>query len=193
MIDWKLILVLLGAYLAVSANFAILLFRILGRNDPRLNFSGNPGAMNVYRQAGLFWAALVLILDMGRAVVIAWVGLVTLPVHFLPWVAVALVLGNRFPCFHKFHGGKGVANLLGFSALIAPSAAGVSAIAWVIVYRILKVSYIASFVMISILAAGIMMRCHWHPVAVGGTILAVGLIIHGHKSNILARSAKRKA
>jgi len=192
MIAWKLIPVLLGAYVAASLNFAILLFRMAGRKDPRFSFSGNPGTMNVYRQAGLFWGGLVLVLDAGRAVLITWIGLMTLPVGYLPLVACALVLGNRFPCIHKFKGGKGVANLLGFSVLIAPVAAGVSALAWVVVYKIRKVSYVASFVMIAILAAGIMASCRWQPVSIIGTILAVGLIIHGHKSNMLAQRAKRE-
>lgn len=184
MIAWKLIPVLLGAYLAASLNFAILLFRMAGKKDPRFSFSGNPGTMNVYRQAGLFWGGLVLVLDAGRAVLITWIGLLTLPIGYLPLVACALILGNRFPCFHKFSGGKGVANLLGFSVLTAPLAAGVSAIAWVIMYKILKVTYVASFVMITILAIGIMRSCNWQPVSIVGTIIAVGMIVHAHKQNI---------
>ncbi|HHC24907.1 MAG TPA: glycerol-3-phosphate acyltransferase, partial [Desulfobacterales bacterium] len=30
-----------------------------------------------------------------------------------PWIGLSLILGNRFPCFHGFQGGKGVANYLG--------------------------------------------------------------------------------
>ncbi|MDD5223246.1 MAG: glycerol-3-phosphate acyltransferase [bacterium] len=174
----------MGAYAAASLNFAIALFSVAGKKDPRFSFSGNPGTMNVYRQAGLFWGALVLLLDVGRAVLITWIGLLTLPIGYLPLVAGALIMGNRFPFLHKFKGGKGVANLLGFSVLIAPVAAGVAAIAWVIVYKIRKVSYIASFVMIAILAIGIMRRCDWQMISIIGTIFAVGLIVHAHKQNI---------
>ncbi|HOO41495.1 MAG TPA: glycerol-3-phosphate acyltransferase, partial [Syntrophales bacterium] len=55
-----------GAYLAGSVNFAIILFAVLGKGDPRSGFSGNAGATNVRRQAGLGWAALVLLLDLIR-------------------------------------------------------------------------------------------------------------------------------
>ena len=62
---------MLCAYLAGSINFAILLFRLIGKDDPRMHFSGNAGVTNVYRQAGWPLAALVLILDMGRAMGVA--------------------------------------------------------------------------------------------------------------------------
>jgi len=116
----NIILMLILAYIAGSINFAILLFKILGREDPRNKFSGNPGTSNVYRQAGMHWAAMVLILDMGRAVFIALISLNLLKTNYVPWIGFALILGNRFPCFHQFKGGKGVANFLGFAAVINP-------------------------------------------------------------------------
>ena len=64
-----LILSIIFAYLAGSINFSILLLKILGKEDPRKEFSGNPGVVNVYRQAGFFPAAGVWVLDMGRAII----------------------------------------------------------------------------------------------------------------------------
>jgi len=46
--SWLILL----AYLAGSVNFSILLVKLLGRGDPRLRFSGNPGTTNVTRQVG---------------------------------------------------------------------------------------------------------------------------------------------
>ena len=54
----SLLIILACAYLAGSVNFSILLFALLGKGDPRSRFSGNAGATNVWRQAGLGWAAL---------------------------------------------------------------------------------------------------------------------------------------
>ena len=48
----KLVLIMILAYLAGSVNFSIILFRLLGRDDPRKSFSGNAGTTNVYRLAG---------------------------------------------------------------------------------------------------------------------------------------------
>ncbi len=72
------------AYLTGSINFSIILFKVTGRSDPRGQYSGNPGTTNVYRQAGLFWAILVLLLDFSRAVGVAWIAIYLLPLPLVP-------------------------------------------------------------------------------------------------------------
>ena len=131
-----LILLSLVVYLAASINFSILLFKMLGKGDPRDKFSGNAGTMNVNRQLGLIWALVVLLLDMGRAVAVAMVGTLFLPSMFVPVLGFFLVIGNQKPLFHRFRGGKGVASYLGFTAYISPVTAGISCLVWVIVYRL---------------------------------------------------------
>lgn len=126
--------VCLTAYLAGSVNFAILFFKIAGRADPRLSFSGNAGTTNVYRLAGMPWAVLVFALDIGRAMAVAALAGYFLDGGWLIWAGFFLVLGNSFPCFHGFRGGKGVANYLGFTVLTVPVAALSAAWLWVLVY-----------------------------------------------------------
>ena len=104
-----IILICLASYLAGSVNFAIIFFKLTGKADPRLIFSGNAGTTNVYRQAGILWAAFVFLLDVGRALAVAVIACYFLKTHLLPWAGFFLVLGNSFPCFHGFRGGKGVA------------------------------------------------------------------------------------
>ena len=106
----KIFLIYLFAYLAGSINFAIIFFKLAGKEDPRLSFSGNAGTTNVYRQAGILWAAVVFLLDIGRALAVAVIASYFLKTHLLPWAGFFLVLGNSFPCFHGFRGGRGVAN-----------------------------------------------------------------------------------
>jgi glycerol-3-phosphate acyltransferase PlsY len=125
-----------AVYLAGSVNFSILLFRLLGRDDPRKGFSANPGTTNVYRQAGPLWALLVLFLDLGRASALAYVSLRVLPPVLLPWCAFFLLLGNIYPAFHGFKGGKGVANYLGYTLVPAPWFAAASAAAWLLLFKI---------------------------------------------------------
>ena len=67
----KTFLIYLFAYLAGSINFAIIYSKLAGKEDPRLSFSGNAGTTNVYRQAGILWAAVVFLLDIGRALAVA--------------------------------------------------------------------------------------------------------------------------
>ena len=146
---------LLFTYLAGSINFAIIALRLLGKEDPRTKFSGNAGTTNVYRQAGWGWAALVLLLDVGRAAALAALALALLPFAFVPWIGLALVAGNRFPCFHGFRGGKGVASYLGFVVPIAPWGAAAACLAWVAVHRIVRIPFIASFCMILVLGRAV--------------------------------------
>ncbi len=142
------------AYGAGSVNFSILAFRFTGREDPRHHGSGNPGATNVYRQAGIGWAVAVLLLDVGRAVALALAAKMLLPFWQVPWVGLGLILGNRFPCFHGFKGGKGVANYLGFTLAVAPVWAALGALAWGAAHLVWRTPFLSSFAMLFFLAAG---------------------------------------
>ncbi|HQL80552.1 MAG TPA: glycerol-3-phosphate acyltransferase [Spirochaetota bacterium] len=180
----KLIILIAVAYLAGSVNFAILLFKILGKEDPRLHYSGNAGTTNVYRMAGPAWAAAVLLLDIGRAVVIALLARYALTPGAVPWAGLALVIGNRYPCFHQLRGGKGVANYLGFSAVITPAGAVVSCIAWVCVYVLKRVPFIASFAMIAVLTFGTIAACGYRPAAITAAVITALFIMFNHRANI---------
>ncbi|MFA5321495.1 MAG: glycerol-3-phosphate acyltransferase [Smithella sp.] len=181
----KTLLIYLFAYLAGSVNFAIIFFKLTGKGDPRLSFSGNAGTTNVYRQAGYFWATVILLLDIGRALAVAIVAVRFLEGKYLPWVAFFLVLGNSFPCFHGFRGGKGVANYLGFTILIAPWAVLAASVIWLIVYGIVRIPFIASFFMVFSLACGQLFVFNWQFGAAAGAIATFMLIIFNHRKNIL--------
>lgn len=186
---FRIVLPLIFAYLAGSVNFAILFFKLTGRRDPRLNFSGNAGTTNVYRQAGMVWAAVVFLLDIGRAIAVAALATHLLEKSLLPWAGFFLVLGNSFPCFHQFQGGKGVANYFGFTILVAPWAALAAAIIWLIVYGIVRLPFIASFFMVFTLAFGGAIQLEWSFVAILGSAVTCLLIIYNHRSNIKSRIA----
>ncbi len=181
----KTFLIYLFAYLAGSINFAIIFFKLTGKEDPRLSFSGNAGTTNVYRQAGFIWAMVVFLLDIGRALAVAVIASYFLKTHLLPWAGFFLVLGNSFPCFHGFRGGKGVANYLGFTALIAPWAALLAAAIWVVLYGIGRITFIASFFMVFVLALGEAHSAHWRLIAISGALATFLLILFNHRKNII--------
>lgn len=179
--------VMVGAYAAGSLNFSIALFRLIGRDDPRRHGSGNPGVSNVYRQAGPGWAALILLLDMGRAALVALAATMVLPAWQVPWVGLALIIGNRFPCLHGFNGGKGVANFLGFTAVIAPFWAGIGILAWVATHLIWRTAFLSSFALLLFLIAGMVLaegvpRQGWI-----AAVLTALLIVACHHRNIRDR------
>ena len=186
------LLLFAGTYTLASINFSILLFKILGKNDPRQEFSGNPGAFNVYRILGLRWASVVLLLDICRAMGVALISIRILELDWVPWAGFGLILGNRLPCFHRFLGGKGVPAYLGFSVILVPLFAAVSALAWLIIYGCFRIAFIGSFVMVLILGAGTWLFYDIH--LLGGTaiIASMALIFYSHKSNITDLIRKRK-
>ena len=179
-------------YVVGSINFAILVLKAIGEADPRTQFSGNAGTTNVYRQAGPAWAAVVLLLDLGRALTSAAMAVHFLSANAVPWIGLSLVLGNSFPCFHAFRGGKGVAGFLGFTIMFAPVAAAVSAIIWVAVHRMVRIPFIASFFMISTLAIGTMVAYSFEAVAAAGIGATVLLIIFNHRQNMTALMQERR-
>jgi acyl phosphate:glycerol-3-phosphate acyltransferase len=181
------------AYLAGSINFSIIIFKVTGKNDPRNSFSGNAGTTNVYRQAGIFWAVLVLILDVGRALAVAGLSSVFLHKEFVPWMGLSLVLGNRFPCFHGFQGGKGVAGYLGFTAFLSSISAALSALIWVVCYGIFRITFVASFFMVLTLAAGTAYAINFNPAGLPGIIITVLIIFYNHKKNIFEFLQKKNS
>jgi glycerol-3-phosphate acyltransferase PlsY len=182
----------LMAYLAGSINFSILVFRLLGKGDPRSHFSGNPGVTNVYRQAGWALAALVLVLDMGRAAAVALLSRHFLAPQVVWWMAAGLILGNHFPLFHGFAGGKGVANFLGFSTALMPLAGGLAILAYGAVLAFCRIPFVASFAMVAVLAGFAMVKWagHW-PAAIPAVLVTVGLIVWFHKGNIAALRGRK--
>jgi glycerol-3-phosphate acyltransferase PlsY len=126
MVDTQRLLLILGmavcAYLVGSINLSIIACRLRGINDLRSAGSGNPGATNLLRVAGWKVAVPVLLLDIGKAAAVVW-GAGFAGFHELaPVLALPLLLGNLFPVFHRFKGGKGVATVVGVMLAIHPIA-----------------------------------------------------------------------
>ncbi len=183
---------IIGAYLAGSINFSILTFKILKLGDPRDKFSGNAGVTNVYRQAGMLWASIVFLLDMGRSCAVAFACITFLPAGYISWVGLALLLGNRFPVFHGFRGGKGVANFLGFSTVVNPYAAAAAAQLWVILYFVVRIPFLASFFMIAVLTLGMLGATGFNRFEMAGAASIFIFIIINHSKNIKEFLNKKK-
>jgi acyl phosphate:glycerol-3-phosphate acyltransferase len=173
-----------AVYLISGVNFSLLLSAVHLIPDPRNSASGNPGVSNVYRTAGPVWASLVLLLDVIRAVTIAILCARLLPTYLAPWGALALVLGNLFPAFHRFRGGKGVANFLGFTVGLDPLLGLAVTVTWPLTFAVIRRTYLCSFIMVAALGVTLAHRFSFHPSA----LLAVGttgaMIVWAHRSNI---------
>jgi len=101
-------------------------------------------------------------------------------------------VGNRFPCFHQFRGGKGVASYLGFTILIAPWGAILSCLVWVVVHRIVRIPFIASLFMILLLGGAAVAVSGDQVLPIAGTAVTVLLILYNHKRNIVTLFEERR-
>lgn len=186
-----LILIAILTYLIGSVNVSILLMKWRGQDDPRQHFSRNPGATNIWRQAGSGWAIAVLLLDMGKAVGTGLLALYFFPAEYGSWVGLLLILGNRFPCFHGFRGGKGVAHYFGFSLVFVPWAVAGGGLLWLTVHQLWRQPFLGSLIAVSLLSGALMAGSGWQGSFMAGTLLTTLLIIINHHSNIETFTGKR--
>lgn len=188
----EVIILFIFVYFIGSINVAIVIFKLLKKEDPRTKFSGNAGTVNIYRQAGIFLAAIIFVLDFGKAIGLSVLCLYLIEPEYTPIVCLGLLLGNRFPCFHKFRGGKGVANYLGFTVVTAPLLSAAAAAIWLIIYSIKKVAFIASLAMTIILASATIITNNYNLLASFVTIITIIFIIFNHKRNIIEHKNRKK-
>ena len=117
-----LIALLIFAYLCGAVPTGVLLARRHGV-DPRDVGSGNIGATNVARAAGVTAGAFTLVGDAAKGllpVLIAKQAGLAEPAVAL--TGLAAFIGHLYSCFLQFEGGKGVATAFGILLGLAPSA-----------------------------------------------------------------------
>ncbi len=174
----------LAVYLLGSINFSLLAAWLAGKGDLRRYGSKNPGAANVYRLLGAKWAVGVVVLDVARGLGVGllaglWLG--------SPWLvltaALLLLLGNLYPVFHGFRGGKGFATAMGLYLAVDPLTALICALVWLGLVLRLRISSLGTltaaflFPLLLFLHGGLA-----PPVVLGIVVLAV--IVFSHRGNI---------
>jgi len=115
-----LLLVFVVGYFVGGINFSVVISRVFGKIDIRQHGSGNAGGTNVARTMGLQWGILVIVLEILKNLVVAFGAKWFFPVNILPPVGdvtpelcgcvavLGCTVGNMYPCYYKFNGGKGV-------------------------------------------------------------------------------------
>lgn len=178
------------AYLLGSIPFGLLIVRIAGAGDVREVGSGNIGATNVARAAGVVPGLVTLLLDTGKGYLAVW-----LAAHWtggnIRWMtaaAVAAVLGHMFSVWLNFHGGKGVATGLGVIILICSKAVITAAILWFIVlvfWRYISLASIAAAAAMPILVYLLYAPGHAPPTMLSLGIICISLlVIWKHRENL---------
>lgn len=119
------ILILVAAYLIGSISGGLVLGRLRGVDIRELG-SGSAGGANALRTQGLTFALGVMLIDVGKGVLAAWLGRQFAPLDggsnaSLGYAATfAAMLGHAWPLWHGFRGGRGAAPLLGGLVVMWP-------------------------------------------------------------------------
>lgn len=182
------VIFILAAYLIGSVSFAVLTSKVFGLPDPRTFGSKNPGATNVLRTGKKLAAAVTLLGDGAKGWLAVFLALRLAPVYGLDETAVAasaiaVFLGHVYPVFFGFHGGKGVATVLGILLALNPWL-GLAALAtWLLAAYMFRISSLSALI-----AALFTPFYGWLWLQSGVLVAAVAalslLLMWRHKSNI---------
>lgn len=111
------------AYVVGSIPFGLLAGKLVAKVDIRDYGSGKIGMTNVLRTAGVTAAAVVLLLDMGKAVAVVVAARLLFDSYGVEAAsALAVIFGHNWPVFIGFRGGRGTASGWGGLLILSPIA-----------------------------------------------------------------------
>ena len=185
----------LVSYCIGSIPFGLLLGKAFGAGDIRTIGSGNIGATNMLRTGRKGLAALTLALDFFKGIfgvaaaqaicnyAYANAGDFVLAPTIVCYAGTAAVLGHVFPVWLKFKGGKGVATTLGVFFATEPVMGVVTAIGWLVMFYLTRVSALAAIG--SIGCAPILGYLYFGRDFTGMAFVLAVVVIAKHKDNII--------
>ncbi len=177
---------ILTAYLLGSLSGSLLLGRLRGI-DIRTLGSGNAGGTNAFRTQGAKFALGVVLIDIGKGALAAWLGLAftsDATAHWLPFAtAFAAAVGHVWPLWHGFRGGKGAATVVGGVSVLWPAAVPVLLAIW------LCALILSGYVGLSTVIAGmsivvLALTTHADTPRLAYAIAAALLLLFTHRGNL---------
>ena len=169
-------------YLLGSVPFGVILTRIAGLGDVRDIGSGNIGATNVLRTGNRPLAALTLILDCLKATAAILLAQYWFGEESGVFAATGALLGHLYPVWLRFHGGKGVATLLGILIPLLWPAALIYAAVWLFLLMTLRISSLAGMTAaITTPIVALALNSAYVPSLLGFALL----VLWKHRENIL--------
>lgn len=171
-------------YLIGAIPVGFIVARLAGGMDIRSAGSGTIGATNVLRALGKGPALLTLLGDIGKGYLAVWMARRLGPEP--AWAAAGAVLaivGNCWPVFLRFRGGKGVATGFGAFLGLAPLATAPAALVWIVVVASFRYVSLASILACLCLPLGVLVLGYGWPAA-AAALVAAAVIIGRHHGNI---------
>jgi len=177
-------LIIAGGYLIGSIPFGVVVVRLLRGEDIRRQGSGNIGASNVWRTYGRWLGVPVALLDVAKGFVPTLVGLKVGGEWVGMLAGAAAMVGHARPIWLGFtKGGKMVATGGGVAFALAPLAAGICLLVWLVTLVLFRYASLASLVTaVALPVICVLLDEPWPTVIfASGACLAVILL---HRQNI---------
>ncbi len=192
------ILTVIAAYLIGSINFAVIFAKVFLKKDVRELGSGNAGATNVLRNAGVLPGVLTFICDALKGFVASYMGYLMFGYlsHYTTWAmaiygayacGTACMLGHVFPIYYQFKGGKGVATSVGIFAVCCWPAIVIGLAVFALVTLVSKYVSLASLVAtVTVVTLSIWLYDYYASLYVQAFFIIVmgSIVILKHSTNI---------
>jgi len=176
---------LLLAYLLGGIPVGFLLVKFKTGQDVRSSGSGNIGATNVHRAAGMYAGIATLALDAAKGYLAVWIAY-RLSAGSMAWASAAAVcalLGHIFTPYLRFQGGKGVATFVGAFLFLAPGAVAAVIVVFVAAVALMRMISLGSILgaLTFPLAVWLIVQPGW-PLLVAA-IVSCALVLYRHREN----------
>lgn len=197
----KYIAIVIITYLLGAIPFGLLISRVMAHVDIREHGSGNIGATNVFRTLGTRLGLITAILDMSKAALSVLMGMFIIgnevfvlggqDIHVQlaqMLAALSAMVGHNWSVYIKFKGGKGVASFFGGLLVINWAVALIGIAAGIIVAlttRYVSLGSMLAAVCSLLVLVVLALLALSPPVYIVYGLLAAGLIIFQHRSNIV--------
>ena len=185
----RILVTALVCYFLGNHNGAICVSAML-HDDVRSHGSGNAGLTNFIRSYGAGRSAMVIAIDVGKAILACLIGrLVFEPYGLGPEGAtlggVCVMLGHDFPALQGFRGGKGILSGWFIAWMIDWRIGLLIGIVFFVAYITTRYVSLGSVLASAAFAVGFIVFQHDHVYVMAGGIFMGALCVFMHRSNIL--------
>jgi acyl phosphate:glycerol-3-phosphate acyltransferase len=179
------IVLLVLAYLMGSIPFGLLVGKLFYHVDIREHGSGNVGTTNTFRVLGKKAGVAVLICDMLKGFIPAFLAAHIL--HLNPWftifIAAAPVVGHMYSVFLKGSGGKGVATGAAVVLALVPVAFLIVLGVWLVLLLVTRYVSLASLIASFLVPVLVILFHDPLPYEIAAVLVAI-IVWWAHRGNI---------
>jgi glycerol-3-phosphate acyltransferase PlsY len=139
-------IILLGSYLIGAFPSAYIAGKLKGI-DIKRSGTRNVGGMNAITSVGIVYGVIVVLVDIGKGFLVAYLAHLFSGSHpLIPlWAVLAAIIGHNWMIYLGFKGGKGVATLIGGLLFLSPWSILILFLVFVpITFALLKDSYLGT-------------------------------------------------